>query len=240
MATNPRQLGSLISQSSLKGRGLFQRRKTQVSEYENGFVITEPNRENVFHFSELAKFKFGKLSLYMNGSGQGLTYYLMLWREGRVDRPVKFQLFLRGVWKAGETFFGCQRVLGIPARFIPLNGNLVNPSHNETLESIRVRLTEIIASRMIRQFDYGESIEWTPNIFVSPRGITLREPHGPSKQAGFNEIVDFRLKDEGLKISTSRNDWRCILIKRADANFYPGLSLFGYAIQASRIRSGCQ
>lgn len=101
-------------------------------------------------------------------------------------------------------------------------------NHDEELEDLRERVSQVIARRMAQTFAAHHSVQWTPEIWFRNDAleyIRRRRWFVPTKVVvvPYDTITDFELRDGLFHVWTSYQDRAVLSVGSGAPNFYPGL-----------------
>ncbi len=211
---NDKKLGERIALTKSFQPGLLFKKKILIQLFENGFLVEFGKEEKAILFADVEAFSFACTSLWVNGIAQGTHYSACIWPFGcDKAKPYSFGFSL---WSkpTGETFLG-----------IPLFLSRYNPNHDETLEVIRTRLTEVVASRLLESLDAGQTVPWVPGVNICSDGIEFND-QGQTLVSSWTETrLQHHTSDGICKLQSGLDGFPSIALQTKAINFYPGLAV---------------
>lgn len=101
-------------------------------------------------------------------------------------------------------------------------------NHDEELDDLRERVSQIIACRMAQTFAAHRSVQWTPEVWFRRDALEYQRPRrmfvaAKSALIPYDTITDFELRDSVLHIWTSYQQRAVLSMNAGSPNFYPGL-----------------
>lgn len=209
-------LGNLISESNfeLLPPGWLFGRVAHLKRFEHGFsLLGTKHPEIVSRYDEVPAFSEHKVSFSMNGQPSGLVYYF------NFSWPIASPKLI-------------SYILQIPPEGSFWKGTMCNPSSNDDLELLKLDLSIGIASRMIREWNQGRKVQWTPDVFLGPEGVELRSAKTPGI-IPFGEIDRCEMLDDKLSLRSSSASLSMLNIPFAALNFHPGLRVLNAILNSA-------
>lgn len=115
------------------------------------------------------------------------------------------------------------------------NVNKISYSRNmnvidDEIDNLRDHISGVIASKMLKKYEAGQSVQWTPYMTITPDGIE----HRPSGFVGrkeavmvpWDDIVNFDLNEGYFRIWRTADTKSSLNEAAAQDNFFPGFYLF--------------
>ena len=199
-------LGNLISETEfiLSPPGWLFRRSARLKRFENGFSLSGTKQPEVLaRYDEMPAFSEQRVSYFLESIPTGIKYYFQFAWPTATSKLVGY-------------------TLEIPAEGSVWKGTLRNPSSHPELEALKSDLSYGIASRMIRDFNAGQIVQWIPDVFLCPDGVEFRSAKTPGIMP-YAEIDSCEMQVDNLCLRSSSASLRMLNIPLAALNFHPGL-----------------